>query len=167
MRLALTLASLATLAFAEAAIAQPVVTPVSYSPQFQTALTRELGEREGAYLSGELSRAVNAALERRGLGAGSTVEVSIISADPNRPTMQQLHRRIDLDTASVAVGGAEFHALIKAADGSTVGEVTHRVYDYSLADLVGPPTTWTTAERAINQFAEKVADAYEAHTHAQ
>jgi hypothetical protein len=65
------------------------------------------------------------------------------------------------------VGGAEYHAVIKAADGRTLSEVTHRLYNYSLDDLVGPPTTWTTAERAIDQFAEKVADAYDAQTHAQ
>ena len=164
-------AGLAAFAIATTAAAQPaLVAPISYSPEFQTALSRELGAREGAYLSNDLTHAVSAALQRRGIAEGANgvaIEVAIVRADPNRPTMQQLFHRIGLDAGSVSVGGGEFHALIKAADGRTLGEVTHRQYDYSLADLVGPPTTWTTAERAIDQFAEKVADAYEAQTHAQ
>jgi hypothetical protein len=171
MRLALAFAGLAAFAIATTAAAQPaLVAPISYSPEFQTALSRELGAREGAYLSNDLTRGVSDALARRGIATGANglaVEISIVSADPNRPTMQQLFHRIGLDASSVSVGGAEFHALIKAADGRTLSEVTHREYDYSLADLVGPPATWTTAERAIDQLAEKVADAYEAQTHAQ
>lgn len=172
MRLTLALASLSALAFAAAANAEQVsLAPVSYSPEFQTALSRDLGEREGAYLSNDMMRAVSDAITRHGATFGEnglSIEISIISADPNRPTMRQLFRRPELDAGrTIAVGGAEYRAVIKAADGRTLTEVTHRLNNYSLDDLVGPPTTWTTAERAIDQFAEKVADAYDAQTHAQ
>ncbi|HVV34535.1 MAG TPA: hypothetical protein VHC73_15005 [Vitreimonas sp.] len=172
MRLTFALAGLSALAFATAAGAEQVsLTPVAYSPEFQTALNRDLGEREGVYLSNDMVRAISDAITRHGATFGEnglSIEISIISAAPNRPTMHQLLRRPELDAGrTVAVGGAEYHAVIKAADGRTLSEVTHRLYNYSLDDLVGPPTTWTTAERAIDQFAEKVADAYDAQTHAQ
>lgn len=172
MRLTLALAGLSALAFAATASAEQVtLSPVSYSPAFQTALNRDLGDREGTYLSNDLMTSVTDAIARRGavFGAnGVSIEISIVSADPNRPTMRQLFRRPELDAGrTVGVGGAEFHAVVKGSDGHTLSEVNHRLYNYSLDDLGGPPTTWTTAERAIDQFAEKVADAYEAQTHAQ
>ena len=69
--------------------------------------------------------------------------------------------------AAIGVGGAEFHAVLKASDGRTPSEVNHRDTVIRWQILSGRRATWTTAERAINQFAEKVADAYEAQTHAQ
>ena len=171
MRFTLALASVAVLALAATATAQPVlVAPVSYSPAFQASLARDLGVREGAYLANDISRAVTRALARRGIASsdnGVAIEISIIDADPNRPTFQQLNRRPGLDIASVSTGGAELHAVLRAADGRTLSEVSFRKYDDALADLVGPPTTWTTAERAINQFAEKVADTYQAQSPAR
>jgi hypothetical protein len=172
MRLMLALASAAALAISGTAAAGQVnLAPVSYSPEFQHKLSSDLGEGEGAYLSADVTRSVTQALERRGatLGQGGlTIEVSIVSADPNRVTMQQLFRRPELDPIrTISIGGARLHAVIKSADGRTLSEVDHHSTDYTLADLVGPPATWTTAERAINQFAEKVADAYVAQAHAQ
>ncbi len=163
MRFTPVLLGAAALAFASAASAQVSLAPISFSPEFQESLDDELGAREGDVLRAAVTDAVQAALARHGVsvgGGGLVVEISIIDADPNRPTMQQLIDEPILDaTGSVSIGGAELRAVLRD-NGAVVGEVTHRRYNHSLADLSGPASTWTEARRAIRQFAEKVADAY-------
>lgn len=152
-------------AHAPQAYAQPVsVAPVSYSPEFQTALEEDLGQREGAYLSATVTRALSSALAHHGASVGEggqvVIEATIVDADPNRPTFEQLGKTPGLDAIrSISLGGAELHAVLRTPDGRTLAEVDHRRYDYSLDDVFGA-TTWTTAHRAIRQFANKVADAY-------
>lgn len=169
MRMLFATAAVAALSFAGAAAAAPVtLQPVSYSPEFQTSLQDDLGQREGDILSRDLTTAVSRALAARGATVGSgglTIELSIVDADPNRPTMHQLSRHPDIDAAySVSIGGAELHAVIRDASGAVLTEVSHRGYNHSLDDLVGPPTTWTEAHRSIIRFADKVADAYVAQS---
>jgi hypothetical protein len=168
MRLTL-LGGIAALAFAQAAYAAPVtLAPISFSPEFQTELNEELGVREGDFLRRTVTRAVEQALAARGAtlseGAPVTVEISIVDADPNRPTMQQLADTPGLDAfASISIGGAELHAVLRGADGQVLSEVTHRRYNHSLDDALPPTATWSEARRAIRQFADKVADAYVAN----
>lgn len=174
MRLTLALAGCAAIALAGSAAAEQVtLAPISYSSAFEATLTRDFGAAEGVYLSEDVTQAISQALAHRGVAVGAgglTIEVSIVSADPNRPTLQQLFRHTNLDWGrSASLGGAELHATIRSADGRALTEVTHRHYDTTFADYSGypAPPTWWTAERAIDRFAEKVADAYEAQTHAQ
>jgi hypothetical protein len=164
MRLIPTFLGLAALAFAQSASAV-TLSQISFSPEFQIELDEELGAREGEYLRNAVTEAVSAALVREGasLGAGAdiTIEVLIIDADPNRPTMEQTMGRAGLDPMrSVSTGGAELRAVLRNANGQVVGEVDHRRYDETLADVFAPPSTWTSADRSIRQFARKVADAY-------
>lgn len=165
MRLQALLAGAAMLAFAHGASAV-TLSAVSYSPEFQTALDDELGAREGAHLSAAVTEAVEAALAARGASVGASggsIELSIVDADPNRPTMQQLIERPSLDSRSISIGGAELRAVIRSADGQVLEEVNYRRYDHSLSDLQGAATTWTGAHRAIRRFANRVADAYVAN----
>ena len=115
-----------------------------------------------------MTNAVSTALAREGAslnqGANVTIEISIVDADPNRPTMQQLADNPSLDfSGSYSIGGAELTAILRAGDGSVLAEVSHRRYNRSIDELLGPPATWTAARHAISQFANKVADAYVAH----
>ncbi|MBY0568263.1 MAG: hypothetical protein K2P70_13190 [Hyphomonadaceae bacterium] len=166
MRLVPAFVGLAALAIASSAAAAPVtLSQISFSPEFQVELDEELGAREGEYLRSAVTEAVSNALTRRGanIGAGAdiTIEISIIDADPNRPTMRQTQGRPGLDPLrSVSTGGAELRAVLRNASGQVVGEVDHRRYDETLSDVFVPPTTWTSAQRSIRQFAGKVADAY-------
>lgn len=169
MRVRFALLGVAAAAFAQTAAAAPATLgPISFSPEFQAELDQEFGVREGEVLQRAVSEAVGAALAARGASlsesAPLSVEILIVDADPNRPTMQQLIDQPGLDAIhSVSIGGAELRAVLRDADGQVVSEVTHRRYNHSLSDLVGPPSTWTEARRAIRQFAAKVADAYIAH----
>jgi hypothetical protein len=160
MRIRFLLASAAVLAFAAPAWAQS--TPVSFSPEFQTALDEELGVREGEVLRAAVTDAIARELSRRGVSSDVSIDVTIVDAEPNRPTFQQLVDQPSLDFGSVSIGGAELRAVVHGASGATT-EVTHRRYNHSLSDLQGAATTWSEARRAIRQFAVKVADAYVAN----
>lgn len=165
MRSLIALAGLTLLAFAPGATAAPVsLAPISYSPEFQQTLDDDLGAREGDVLSRAVTAAVSRALEARGAeigpGSGLTLEVSIVDADPNRPTFAQLGATPGLDAMrSISLGGAELRGVLRGTDGQIISEVTHRRYDYNIEDVTGF-TTWSSAQRAIRQFAAKVADAY-------
>lgn len=163
MRIAASLAALAALTFASSATAQPTVAPISFSPEFQEALAEDYGEREGRVLSERIATAIDRALAERGVSAGpsATIEVSLIDAQPNRPTFQQLSDRPGLSAIdSISLGGAELNAVIRGADGRVLGEVSHRRFDHTLEDVRIAAWTWSAADRAIRQFAVKVADAY-------
>lgn len=165
MRVTFALVGLAALSFATAAAADTAaLAPISFSPEFQTALDEDYGAREGEYLREAVTEAVTAALARRGVtiadSAPLTIDISIIDADPNRPTFQQASETPGLDVMrSISLGGAELHAVLRDANGAVVGEVTHRRYDHTLWDAQGS-TTWSEARSAIRGFANKVADAY-------
>lgn len=160
MRMRHFLATAAVMAFAAPAWAQSV--PVSFSPEFQSSLEETYGVREGDVLRTAVTDAISRELARRGVSADTAnIEVTIVDAEPNRPTMQQMFDRPGLDFNSVSIGGAELRATVHAANGATT-EVTHRRYNYSIADNVEGSATWTAARRSIRQFAVKVADAYTA-----
>ncbi|HYD72425.1 MAG TPA: hypothetical protein VEF55_04760 [Candidatus Binatia bacterium] len=169
MRLTSALAALAALAFAQSAGAVTVA-PVSFSPEFETELNEELGVREGDVLRQEVEQAIAAALARRGVAVGDgggTIEVVIVDADPNRPTWQQLSDEPSLDfMRSFSIGGAELHGVIRGANGEVLTEVDHRRYNSSITEFHGMPPahTWSEARGAILRFANKVADAYVAHS---
>lgn len=153
MRIRYLLATAAMFALATPAMAQ--TTPVSFSPEFQESLDEDLGAREGDFLRTHVAEAIDAELASRGISNRGGINVTIVDAEPNRPTMQQMIERPGLDAGSISIGGAELVATLP--NGQTV---THRRYNHSLSDIAGPASTWTEARRAIRQFAVKVADAY-------
>jgi hypothetical protein len=163
MRLALVIAASACL-FAGAASAQTsLLAPIAFSPEFQTQLEEEYGMREGEVLRAAVTRAVNDAIATRNVaqGVSISVEVTIVDADPNRPTMQQLRNQPSLDPIrSISTGGAELRAVLRGPDGAVLNEVTHRRYNQDLYDIGVSGSTWSAARTAIRQFANKVADAY-------
>ena len=169
MRLIPAFVSLAAFAFAQSAAAVTVA-PISFSPEFESELNEVYGVREGDVLREHVDEDIAAALARRGVAVGAgggTIEVVILDADPNRPTFQQLVDEPGLDyMRSVSIGGAELHAVIRGANGEVLAEVDHRNYNHSIADYHGMPPgyTWSEARTAIRRFANKVADAYVAHS---
>ena len=103
MRIRYLLAGAAALAFAAPAWAQS--TPVSFSPEFQTSLEEDYGVREGEVLRAAVSDAIARELSRRGVSAdAANIEVTIVDAEPNRPTMQQMFDRPSLDMSSISIG---------------------------------------------------------------
>ena len=73
---------------------QLALTQISYSPQFQSDLNRNLGPREGVDLQRDVTTALTQALARRGVTVGPNAPISlsveIVSARPNAPTDAQI-----------------------------------------------------------------------------
>jgi hypothetical protein len=170
MRLAFVTASLAALAFAHSASAGPVaVAPVSFAPSFQATVDSDIGSSQADALRARVSQAIANALARRGATVSAdapvTIEVDVVNAVPNRVPVQSLRANYLLDPGrTVQLGGAELHAVLRSSGGATLSEVVYSHYDHDFTDLVGPPAMWTSAGNTINQFAERVADAYVAQT---
>jgi hypothetical protein len=88
------------------------------------------------------------------------IELSIVSARPNRPTFEQAMDRPGLDMFnSISVGGAELRGVVRNAAGAEVQTVEHRYYSHDLYDARFNADTWGDARRAMRRFATKVADA--------
>jgi len=160
--------ALALWGLAQSASAAPVtIAPVALSPEFQTNVHNDLGDREGAYLADEVTRRVSLALTREGAevtaNAPVTIEITIIKANPNRPTFEQMGRPPYPDFTSFSLGGAELHGVIRSADGRVLAEVTKSKYDVFMDQFVQTSATWGAANRAIDQFARDMAAAYRAH----
>ena len=166
MRILFSLAALTALAMAQSAAAATVtLAPIGFAPEFQTVLEEELGVREGARLQQRIADRVDAALASVGgeiaPGGDMTLEVTIIDAAPNRPTMQQLRDEPGLDWGrSISTGGASLRGVLRGAGGQVLAEIEHSYHTPSLQYVFAPPGPWTDADRAIRRFADKVADAY-------
>ena len=173
MRLAYAVIGLAAFGLARTASGDEIsVARVSFAPTFQGAIDNDIGAGQGDALRARVERAIGAALVRRGAtmsaNAPTTISVEIVDAVPNRVTIQHLRKNYLLDPgATVQLGGAELHAVLRSAGGQTLAEVEYSRYDREFADLVGPPAMWTSADRTIAQFAERVADAYVAQNSAR
>ena len=169
MRAFIPFAALAALAFAQTAAAETVtIGPVAFSPEFDETLREDLGEREGLYLQNEIARYLARELTEAGATLGPngalTLEITLIDADPNKPTFEQLSAQPGLDySRSISVGGAELRGVLRNANGQVLAEIDH---EYRSVDLFQAATfaltTWQDAQRAIRSFARKAADAYEA-----
>ncbi len=164
MRIALlTLAAMA--AFGAPARAETVAAPTpSIGQALQERLDEDYGPREGAYLQALTERFVEEALTRAGatLSEGQaplTVDITILDAVPNRPTLQQMSDHPGLSLESFGVGGARFQAVIRDVNGLVVATVEHDYYQSNIFDAISA-STWTDARHAARGFARKVARAY-------
>ncbi len=146
-------------------VSAQTIEPVSYSPEFQTALEDDLGEREGTYLQETLTRYVTQALAERGVDNRNVrIEMSILNARPNRPTFEQVASTPGLDSfRSISIGGAELEGVVRDANGAVIANVEHRYYSNDLLTAAQNADTWGDARRAMRRFATKVADAVAAN----
>lgn len=167
MRLIPAICGLAALALAQSAAAVTIA-PVSFSPEFEVKLSEELGASEGDYLRTYVEEAVQEELAREGVQLGSgggAIEIVIVDADPNRPTMQQLRDTPGLDPIrSFSIGGASLRAVVRGANGEVLTEVEHSRYNHNIDEFAGVPNTWSEARSSIRSFARRVADAYVAQS---
>ena len=178
MRAHSAIAALAALAFAQTAAAATVsIAPVRVDPEFQAKVgariamndyrTETFDESDVAYLRREVGRAVGAALARAGASVGEggayVLDITIVNADPNRPTMAQLRQRPGLDWInSVSTGGATLRGVLRDASGAVVADISHAYYTPSLDWVYATSGAWFDADRSIRGFARKVAAAYRA-----
>jgi hypothetical protein len=149
MRRAAVLSALVLTAFAGAAVAAPTV-DVSIGPNLQKKANK-YGAREFDYLSRDLQHtfAHTPALD------GAMVKLTISEATPNRPTFKQLGDRVGLSMQSIGIGGAKIEGTVTYPDGRVL-PVKYSYYDHDIIEAIGS-TTWSTAQRAFDLAARKVA----------
>ena len=132
---------------------------VSYDPDFAEELADNYGEREGEYLTKEVSKDLNRELTKAGIDV-ARINVTIINAKPNKPTFKQMGDKPGLDFGrSKSIGGMKLSATAYDSDGTTTGELT---YDWYETDLRNAGLwTWSDANRASGFFARKFVDVLE------
>jgi hypothetical protein len=149
----------ATAAFAPSAAAAPVtVGDVTYSADFQKSLTKTYGPREGERLASDVRRALTRAVASVDAPTATRIDVEIVDAKPNRPTMQQMTDMPGLSMESIAIGGAALRATLRDSSGAELRTVSYSWYESDIRDTLAA-TTWSDANRAIRWFSAQVKEA--------
>jgi hypothetical protein len=123
---------------------------VSYSAEATEKFEETYGNREKSQLESTLNRRLQP-LTRQGL----RVDVEILDARANRPTMQELSDRVGLSYSSFGIGGASFRATIYRGDGTQLAQSDYEWYETNILDSAYE-STWGDAETAIDRFARKL-----------
>ncbi len=148
-------AAIGALAILQTAAATEVA--VTYSDDFADELADNYGEREGETLTEEIIEDLNRAFRKAGVNP-ARVDVTIVNAKPNRPTMEQLTQRPGLDAfRSISLGGMELVGTAYDADGNIIATQEYGWFENDLRDVVGSGT-WTDAKRSSRRFATKLAN---------
>lgn len=151
-------AAFAALGLVGSALAEPLSTvssvEVTLSPELRKKAVEEYGLREVDRLTVELRKEVEQQLSRTGVLAGGRVELVLVDARPNRPTMKQLGDKPGLSYQSYGVGGAEIAGRAIAVDGA-VTPISYRWYETDIRDS-WYQSTWADAEHAFDRFARRL-----------
>ncbi|MEM7637428.1 MAG: hypothetical protein AAF269_00090 [Pseudomonadota bacterium] len=130
---------------------------VTYSDDFAEELADNYGEREGETLTEEIIEDLDRAFAKAGVEP-ARVDVLIVNAKPNRPTLEQLSDRPGLDAfRSISLGGMELVGTAYDADGNVIASQEYGWFENNLRDVVGSGV-WTDANRASRRFATKMAN---------
>jgi hypothetical protein len=121
----------------------------------------EYGERDIDRLLDDLRNDVTAALMASGRlaedgEAAGRIDLILVSATPNRPTMAQMRDRPGLSFQSFSRGGAELEAVIYDADGTEAGRIEYSWESPDLRDAWARPV-WGDAQQTISRFARRLA----------
>jgi len=157
----LTLATVAAFAVAPAALAETYRThpeasvQVTVGPQLMKKAKTTYGVREVERLAAELQADVAREIARTGIMAGGKVELVLVDAKPNRPTLKQMSDRPGLSYQSFGVGGAKIEGQLVSMDGQ-VTPVSYKWYETDISQA-WPKTTWFDAQWTFDRFAGRLA----------
>ena len=137
---------------------------VAISEDLQVKAAEEYGERDIERLTEALRAEAEAAL----MGAGrlavdgaepeGRIELTLVDADPNRPTMLQMKNEPGLSFQSFSRGGAAIEAVLYDASGAEAGRMEYDWYSPDLRDAWARGV-WSDADRTIDRFASRLASA--------
>jgi len=148
-------AAIGTLAILHTAAATEVA--VTYSDDFAEELSENYGEREGETLTEEIVEDLDRAFAKVGVDP-ARVDITIVNAKPNRPTLEQMSARPGLDSfRSISLGGMELVGTAYDTDGNVLATQEYGWFENNLRDVVGSGV-WTDAKRASSRFAKKMAN---------
>lgn len=151
----LILALCVTFGVSSAALAQAPAVSVLIGPDLQKKAETTYGLREIERLAGELRRDVERSLNRSGALPGAQVELILVDARPNRPTLKQLGDRPGLSYSSFGVGGAAVEGRAISSDGAEI-PLNYSWYETDIRQAWGQ-STWADAERAFDRFARRLS----------
>jgi hypothetical protein len=146
-----------------AALAGPVLAdgPISIAPiEFGDELidkADEYGARELERLAGYLQDDLERELAGHLGDGGMVLSVTILDAQPNRPTPTQMTSRRGLHPSSVSIGGAELAAELTDRDGTLVETYSYSWRSFSIQHVRGYGM-WTDAKRTFDRFADQIGD---------
>ena len=137
-------------------IAAATEVAVTYSDDFAEELADNYGEREGEELTEDIIDDLEHAFERAGV-TPAKVDITIVNAKPNRPTLQQMRNEPGLDPfRSISLGGMKLIGTAYDAEGNALATQEYGWFENDLRDVVGSGV-WTDATRASRRFAKKLA----------
>jgi len=155
MRFIAITAALALAAAATAAAAAPATVHVSIGPKLQKKAEKTYGVREVDQLAAGLQRDVERQLERTGALQNAQVELVLVDAKPNRPTLKEMGDRPGLSFSSFSVGGARIEGRATSIDGS-VQPLTYSWYETDIRQS-RMRSTWSDAELTFDRFARRLS----------
>ncbi|MCC7267486.1 MAG: hypothetical protein IT546_09140 [Caulobacteraceae bacterium] len=157
--IALLSSAAAAAAIATSASALPPISRVTVDigPELQQKAAKDYGVREVDELAAELQEDVERALAKNGgLAAdGGRLELVLVDARPNRPTMKQMSNKPGLSMQSFGIGGATIEGRAVFPDGTTT-PISYKWYESDIRRAI-PSTTWSDAERTFDRFALRLA----------
>lgn len=115
--------------------------------------------RDVEALSRSLAKKVQAQLQAKGLWTeegGDTLELTLTSLTPNRPTMAQMQDNPSLDFRSFGLGGASLTGKLISPNGKELGNVSYSWEETWIENVVNV-TTWYDARRALSLFSLHLA----------
>lgn len=142
-----------------AALADEPITiaPISFGEELMEKAD-EYGEREFGRLARYMERQLDNRLEGLELADGTVLQVTIVDADPNRPTMEQMRDTPGLSMTSISLGGAELEAVLVSADGEVLERFEYARRSHHIRDVIGA-STWSDARRTMQGFARHIGEA--------
>lgn len=147
---------LAAAALAIAPLAGAATINVSFSDDFAEKLSEDYGDREGEKLIAEITEDLTRQFAKQGVEV-ARVDVTILDAKPNRPTMKQMGDRPGLDGfRSISIGGMSLEAKAFDTDGAELGKKSYRWFETDIRDVRGAGM-WSDARRASDRFARRFA----------
>jgi hypothetical protein len=149
------LAAAALLMSGSAALAAPASVTVDLSPKLQAKAQKTYGVKEVAKLADELRKDVQRELTKTGAYDGARVELTLVDAQPNRPTFKQLGDTPGLSYDSFGVGGAEIAGRAIAPDG-TVTPLAYKWYETDIR-FARANWTWSDATWTFDRFAGQLS----------
>lgn len=150
-------ALIAIASFSLMPIAGAAEVTISYSDDFATELEDNYGEREGDILRREIAKDLTQAFDKVGVDP-ARVQVTILDAKPNRPTLEQMRQKPGLDGfRSISLGGMELQATAYDEAGNELASHEYGWFENNLRDVMGH-SVWSDARRASDRFSRKFAD---------
>lgn len=128
---------------------------VTVGPELQKKAEKIYGVRDVNDLAQDLQSSVSKELARTGVLAGARINLTLVDATPNRPTMKQMSDKPGLSSWSFGLGGAEIQGEAVSPDG-VVTPISYRWYEHDIRQA-WYNTTWGDANRAIDRLAHKLS----------